>query len=50
MKVAVPYPRIFLFIAASVTDAFAVSPIIPKGLITPFNNGNPVLKIHVFAF
>ena len=33
IKIAVPDPRIFLFIAAAVTDAAAVSPSIPKGLI-----------------
>ena len=31
----------FLFIAASVADTAAVSPIIPKGLITDFSKGNP---------
>ena len=41
IKVVVPDPRIFLFIAASVANAAAVSPSIPKVLITDFNNGNP---------
>ena len=41
IKIIVPDPRIFLFIAASVADAAAVSPSIPRGLITDFNNGNP---------
>ena len=44
IKVVVPDPRSFLFIAASVTDAAAVIPSIPKGLITLFNNGNPVFS------
>ena len=30
-----------MFIAASVTDAAAVSPSIPRGLITDFNKGYP---------
>ena len=30
-----------MFIATSVADAAAVSPSIPRGLITEFNNGNP---------
>ena len=41
VKVIVPDPRIFLFIAASVDDAAAVRPSIPNGLITDFNKGNP---------
>ena len=41
IKVVVPDPSIFLFTAASVADAAAVSPSIPKGLITLFNNSNP---------
>ena len=41
IRVVVPDPRIFLFIAASVADAAAVGPSIPKDLITLFNNGNP---------
>ena len=32
---------IFSFLAASVADTAAVRTIIPKGLITIFNNGNP---------
>ena len=42
IKVFVPDPRTFLFIAASVADAAAVRPSIPRGLITDFINGNPV--------
>ena len=41
IKVVAPHPRIFLFIAASVADAAAASPSIPKGLIILFNNGSP---------
>ena len=41
IKVVAPDPRIFLFIAASVADAAAVSPSIPRSLITDFNNDNP---------
>ena len=41
IKVVAPDPRIFLFIVASVPDAAAVSPSIPKGLIALFNNGSP---------
>ena len=41
IKVVVPDPRIFLFIAALVADAAAVSPSIPRALVTDFNNGNP---------
>ena len=40
-KVAVPDPKIFLFIAASVADTAAVRPSIPNGFITDFNKGNP---------
>ena len=41
IRVVVPDPIIFLFIAASVTDAAAVSRSIHKVLITLLNNGNP---------
>ena len=40
IKVVAPEARIFLFIAASMADAVAVSPTIPSGLITDFNKGN----------
>ena len=40
IKFVFPDPRSFLFIAASVADAAAVNPSIPRGLITDFNNGN----------
>ena len=40
IKVVVPGPRMFLFIAGSKTDVASVSPSIPRGLITDFNNGN----------
>ena len=41
IKVVVPDPRICLFIAASVTDAAALSPSILRGLIIDFRKGNP---------
>ena len=44
IKVVVPDPRIYLFIAASVADAATVGPSIPRGLITDFNNSNPDLN------
>ena len=47
----------FLFIAAYATDAAAVRPSLPNGLIIAFNKGNPYfnngaknLKIRLFAF
>ena len=41
IKVVVPDPRIFLFIAAFVADAAVVIPSTTKASITIFNNGSP---------
>ena len=58
IKVVDPDPRMFLFIAASAAEAAAVSPSIPKGLITlklimpilTLIRVRKILEIHVFAF
>ena len=41
IRVVVPDPRNFLFIAVSVTDAAAVRPSIHNGLIKDFSKANP---------
>ena len=53
IKVVVPDPMIFLFIAASVADVAALSLSIPKGLIMTILTlvmVLKILKIHLLAF